>query len=102
MAENDDLYDVARKVTDEVLGDGTYAELNAGNPDPRVQAAIRRSTEETDMREHERTCAGCGKRIRTDHEGRWTESFLLSDPDGFVCDTPNSGAGLAHQPIEDP
>jgi hypothetical protein len=39
-----DLYDIARQVTDEVLGDGTYAELNKGNPDPGVQAAIRRQT----------------------------------------------------------
>lgn len=38
----DDLYDVARQVTDEVMGAGTYAEVNKGNPDPRVQAAIQR------------------------------------------------------------
>lgn len=37
------LYDIARQVTDEVLGEGTYASLNAGHPDPGVQAAIRRS-----------------------------------------------------------
>lgn len=37
------LYDVARHVTDEVLGEGAYAEVNASNPDPGVQAAIRRS-----------------------------------------------------------
>lgn len=36
------LYDVAREVTDEALGDGTYATLNSGNPDPGVQAAIKR------------------------------------------------------------
>jgi hypothetical protein len=40
----DDLYDIARRVTDEVLGEGTYAELNKDNPDPGVQAAIRRQT----------------------------------------------------------
>ena len=34
------LYDIARQVTDEVLGEGTYAALNAGNPDPGVQGAI--------------------------------------------------------------
>jgi hypothetical protein len=38
-----DLYDVARQVTDEVMGEGTYAESNAGNPDPGVQAAIERA-----------------------------------------------------------
>lgn len=38
-----DLYDIARKVTDEVLGEGTYAKINEGNPDPGVQAAIKRS-----------------------------------------------------------
>ncbi len=37
------LYDVARRVTDEVLGEGAYAEANRGNPDPGVQAAIRRA-----------------------------------------------------------
>ena len=41
-AEEPNLYDVARKVTDEVLGEGTYAGLNSGNPDPNVQAAIER------------------------------------------------------------
>ena len=38
-----DLYDVALQVTDEVLGEGTYAELNAGNGHPGVQAAIART-----------------------------------------------------------
>lgn len=38
-----DLYDIARQVTDEVLGTGTYAEVNAGNPNPGVQAAIQRA-----------------------------------------------------------
>ena len=37
-----DLYDVALEVTDEQFGDGTYAESNAGHPDPGVQAAIAR------------------------------------------------------------
>ena len=40
------LYDVARKVTDEVMGEGTYAEINAGNSDPRVQRAIEKAIEE--------------------------------------------------------
>ena len=38
-----DLYDVAREVTDEVFGEGTYAEMNGGSPDPGVQAAIARA-----------------------------------------------------------
>jgi hypothetical protein len=38
-----DMYDIARRVTDEVLGEGTYADLNRGNPDPGVQAAIKRA-----------------------------------------------------------
>lgn len=38
-----DLYDIARRVTDEVLGEGTYEEINKNNPDPSVQAAIRRA-----------------------------------------------------------
>jgi hypothetical protein len=37
------LYVVARDVTDEVLGEGTYAKVNATNPDPAVQAVIRRA-----------------------------------------------------------
>jgi hypothetical protein len=36
------LYDVALAVTDEVCGDGAYAQINAGNPNPGVQAAIKR------------------------------------------------------------
>lgn len=42
------LYDIARQVTDEVLGEGTYARLNSGHPDPGVQEAIRRSKENND------------------------------------------------------
>lgn len=34
------LYDIAREVTDEMLGEGTYDELNKNNPKPGVQAAI--------------------------------------------------------------
>jgi len=37
-----DLYDIAREVTDEVFGEGAYAEINKDNPDPGVQAAIQR------------------------------------------------------------
>lgn len=32
LARPRNLYDVAREVTDEVLGDGTYAELNRATP----------------------------------------------------------------------
>lgn len=38
-----DLYDVALQVTDEALGAGAYARLNAEHPDPGVQAAIDRA-----------------------------------------------------------
>lgn len=38
-----DLYDIAREVTDEVMGEGTYEKLNDGNPDPKVQEAIKRA-----------------------------------------------------------
>jgi hypothetical protein len=43
----DNLYDIAREVTDEVLGEGTYAAMNKDNPNPGVQAAIKnvRSTQ---------------------------------------------------------
>lgn len=37
------LYRVAQQVTDEVLGAGSYAAINQGNPDPGVQAAIAQS-----------------------------------------------------------
>ncbi|HJS83702.1 MAG TPA: hypothetical protein VJ742_12790 [Nitrososphaera sp.] len=40
MIPEENLYDVARKVTDEVLGEGTYAEVNKNNPNPGVQGAI--------------------------------------------------------------
>lgn len=36
------LYDAALRVTDEVLGAGAYAALNAEHPDPGVQGAIQR------------------------------------------------------------
>lgn len=42
------LYDIARKVTDEVLGEGTYASLHRANPNPEVQAAIARAEHDTD------------------------------------------------------
>lgn len=42
-----DGYDLARDVTDEAFGPGTYAEMNAGNPDPGVQGAIKRGSQET-------------------------------------------------------
>ncbi len=42
MNENQSLYDVAREVTDDVLGEGTYAKVNEGNHNPGVQAAIKR------------------------------------------------------------
>lgn len=38
-----ELYDIALRATDGVLGAGTYAEMNKHNPDPGVQAAIERS-----------------------------------------------------------
>jgi len=41
-----DLYDIARQVTDEVLGEGTYATINKDHPDPGVQAAIQRAPQE--------------------------------------------------------
>jgi hypothetical protein len=45
----DPLYDVAREVTDEVLGAGTYAEVNAGSLNPGVQAAIAQSSRQWAM-----------------------------------------------------
>jgi hypothetical protein len=38
----DDLFDIALQVTDEVLGDGTYAEVNRGGHRPGARQAIRR------------------------------------------------------------
>jgi hypothetical protein len=38
-------FDIARRITDKVFGYGAYADSNRGNPDPRVQDAIKRSEE---------------------------------------------------------
>lgn len=40
------MYDIARLVTDEVLGSGTYEALNGDHPDPDVRAAIERGRAE--------------------------------------------------------
>ncbi len=41
--DQDLLYDVALQVTDDVLGEGSYAYMHRDNGDPRVQAAITRA-----------------------------------------------------------
>jgi hypothetical protein len=41
--DQDALYDVALQITDEVLGEGSYAQINRSNPDPKIQAALRRA-----------------------------------------------------------
>jgi hypothetical protein len=56
MPDDESLYDVARRVTDEVLGAGSYAQINAGNPDPGVQQAIQRSSRPLDTAK----LSGCG------------------------------------------
>lgn len=38
-------YDLARRITDKVFGWRAYADANRDNPDPEVQAAIKRSEE---------------------------------------------------------
>jgi len=35
-----DFYRIAREVTDEVMGPGTYAATNRGNPDPQVRKEV--------------------------------------------------------------
>lgn len=45
MLADVNLYDIARQVTDEVFGAGTYADMNTNNPSPGAQAAIARSTD---------------------------------------------------------
>lgn len=42
MDDSDRLFDVALQVTDEVFGDGAYADLNSSGPDPGARQAIRR------------------------------------------------------------
>jgi hypothetical protein len=42
MDDLDRLFDVALQVTDEVFGDGAYAEKNKGTHDPDARQAIRR------------------------------------------------------------
>lgn len=56
---SEEMYDIARRVTNKVLGAGTYEDLNRGNPDPGVQAAIERGRR--DMPEEQKTqTARCG------------------------------------------
>jgi hypothetical protein len=58
MTRERDLYDIALEVTDEALGEGTYADMNGGSPDPGVRAAItrwRQATEQPSI-----TCPECG------------------------------------------
>jgi hypothetical protein len=38
-----DFWRIAREVTDDVLGPGTYASIHRGNPDPRVREQVRMS-----------------------------------------------------------
>lgn len=40
------LFDIAREVTDEVFGEGTYADMNKSHPNPDVQAAIKRARDD--------------------------------------------------------
>ena len=42
---DDRLYDLAREITDEFFGEGTYAEMNENHPDPGVQRAIKRAND---------------------------------------------------------
>lgn len=36
------LWDIARQITDEVLGEGTYDNMHLNNPNPHVQTAIQK------------------------------------------------------------
>lgn len=40
------LYEIAKQVTDEVLGEGTYDKINKGNLDPNVQKVINKKKNE--------------------------------------------------------
>lgn len=40
---HDPMWDIAREVTDEVLGAGAYAQANEGNRDPLVQEQVAKS-----------------------------------------------------------
>jgi hypothetical protein len=42
MDDSDRLFDVALQVTDEIFGDGAYAQLNGDSHDPGARQAIRR------------------------------------------------------------
>ena len=48
-----DLWDIARQVTDEVMGEGTYAESNKGNMDPKVQEQVKKSAAAKKRQEQE-------------------------------------------------
>lgn len=63
-----DMYDLARQVTDEVFGEGAYADLNKNNPDPGVQRAIKKGAPEDSITEEDFIpCMGCG--AHDDHNG---------------------------------
>jgi hypothetical protein len=51
-----DLYRIAREVTDEVMGAGTYAALNRHHPDPEVRKEVQMSekteAEQIDPKQH--------------------------------------------------
>lgn len=42
LDKEDEKYDFALKMVDEVSGDGTYESLNFLSPDPKLQAALQR------------------------------------------------------------
>lgn len=76
-----DLYDVALQITDEVLGPGTYAEHNTGNPDPGVQAAIAR-WERLSSAPPPRKCARCGHDITEYAPGLTLCAVCEDEPEG--------------------
>jgi hypothetical protein len=56
----DDLFRIAREVTDEVMGPGSYAAANEGNPDPLVREQVQISKTDGGVMETMTTCRKCG------------------------------------------
>lgn len=74
------LYDIARQVTDEVLGDGAYAEVNKNHPDPGVQRAIENARPSTPGLQV--PCTRCDE--------------LLTEPGALLFSPPKAGAVFKH------
>jgi hypothetical protein len=80
-----DLFDVALQVTDQVLGEGTYAQVNRGTHDPGARQAIRRwragGDEDAPMVDEEVESSDPRLDPLTERRGRGRSAFVTRVPD---------------------